>query len=247
MPKMSHNKVVAICEIYQNEVILSFSKYNKNKERQGFYSCKKCSIHKTKKTCYQKYGVENYTQTEFMRENNRKWMSSDKFKEKSKESLKEIYGADHYSKTNKFKSMMSELMKNNIKELKENGTYNCFLSHESNKELKEKGMLNKYGHKYSLQVQEIKDKIQNINLEKYGHITPLGNKEIQEKIKDIFIEKYGVDNPFKNKNIQEKIRLKNEERYNSIDKELFSSYKKIVRNLTNKNKKTLFKLNYFGF
>jgi uncharacterized CHY-type Zn-finger protein len=50
MPKMSHNKVIAICELCKSEKELPFSKYNKNKQRQGFYSCFKCSDRKRKLT-----------------------------------------------------------------------------------------------------------------------------------------------------------------------------------------------------
>ena len=167
MSKMSHNKVIAICEICETEKELPFSKYNTNKDRQGYYSCNGCSAKKRKATVKEKYGVENITQVDFIREMNRKWMSSDEFKEKSKESLIKHYGVDSYSKTEEFKSNFSIKMRENIRIKKENGTYDCPLSHDINKELKERGMLEKYGEKYPFNIPEIKEKIQNSNLEKY--------------------------------------------------------------------------------
>jgi hypothetical protein len=40
---------------------------------------------KGRKTSLDRYGVESYFQTDEMREMNRKWMSSEEFKSKSKE------------------------------------------------------------------------------------------------------------------------------------------------------------------
>ena len=62
MPKKSHNKVIAICEKCSSETELSFSKYNTNKDRQGYYSCSKCSGSKRKKSMLDKYGVEYFNQ-----------------------------------------------------------------------------------------------------------------------------------------------------------------------------------------
>jgi peptide methionine sulfoxide reductase MsrB len=184
MPKMSHNKVIAICEICKNESELPFSKYNNNKDRHGFYSCKKCSNIKRKRTNIEIYGVENICQLDEIRYINKKWMSSDEFKIKSEKTLIRKYGVNHYSKTDKFKTDFSNKMKEVIKEKKENGIYNCFLSLCENKELREKGMFDKYGATYSFQVPEIKKKIQESNLEKFGHISPFGNLDIQNKIKE---------------------------------------------------------------
>ncbi len=158
MPKMSHNKVIAICELCKTEIELAFSKYNRNKDRQGFYSCSKCSGKKRKITVKEKYGVEYFNQLESEKERMKIWMSSDEFKNKSKETLTEHYGVDSYSKTGEFKSNFSSKMKQIIKEKKENGTYNCPLSWEGNRELRDKGMIDKYGNHYSYNIPEIIEK-----------------------------------------------------------------------------------------
>ena len=90
MPKMSHNKVIAICELCLHEIELPFSKYNKNKDRHGFYSCNGCSNKKRKITVKEKYGVENFSQLDSEREKMKIWMSSDEFRNKSKKSLKNL-------------------------------------------------------------------------------------------------------------------------------------------------------------
>lgn len=191
LPKMSHNKVIAICEICFLEIELSFSKYNRNKERQGFYSCKKCSDKKRKVTNIQKFGVENIFNRSDVVENNRKWMSSDEFKEKSKKSLIDKFGVDSYSKTDEFKKIMSNFNLSHQTYLKEKRESTCLekYGYKSILEIpgiKEKGMFEKYGHTYSFHIPEIREKIQNINIKKYGHISPFGNKEVQKKLKEKF-------------------------------------------------------------
>ena len=158
MPKNSHNKVIAICETCKRETELKFSKYNKNKANQGYYACKKCCYNKRKITNLERYGVENYTQTEEMRNNNKIWMSSEEFKKKSKERLKEIYGVDHYSKTDEFKKDFSIKIKESVKQKKEQGIYDCPLTWEGNREKRDKGMIDKYGSSYSYDITEIIEK-----------------------------------------------------------------------------------------
>jgi hypothetical protein len=183
MPKMSKNIIIAICEVCYKESNLSYSKYNKNIERGGFYSCRECSNIKRKKTNLSKYGVEYIGQLEDNKERNRKWMSSEEFKEKSKNSLFYKYGVESYSKTNEFKTSLSILQKEIVNDKKNKGLYTCNLSNPENNKLKIDGMLRKYGEKYSFLVPKIKKKIQNKNLEKFGHISPFGNEEIQKDIK----------------------------------------------------------------
>ena len=54
-------RITAICECEDcnNETSISLYKYNVNKNRQGYYGCKKCSRKKFKKTCLYIYGDEN--------------------------------------------------------------------------------------------------------------------------------------------------------------------------------------------
>ena len=188
MSKKSKNIVIVICKVCESESELSFVKYNVNFDRGGFYSCKKCSGIKRKKTTLEKYGVENFSQLEIQRENARKWMSSKEFRNKSVNTQIEKNGC-LFVQTDKFREDNSIKHKEIIKNKKERSEYNCPLSLPSNRELRESAMFEKYGHTYSFHVESIKDKIQKTNLEKYGHISPFGNKEIQVSIKNNIIYK----------------------------------------------------------
>jgi hypothetical protein len=187
IPLMSHNKVIAICELCKEELEIIFSKYNLNKSRQGFYSCKKCSDNKRKITNFEKYGVENSFKREDVKIKNKIWMSSNEFKQKSTQKILELYGVDHFSKTDEYKKNSSKMNKERIKELKEKNEYDCPFLWTDNKEKREKAMFEKYGSTYSFSIPIIKQKIQNINLEKFGHVSPFGNKNIQKSIKEKII------------------------------------------------------------
>jgi hypothetical protein len=244
MPKMSHNKVIAICEMCFTEIELPFSKYNKNKERYGFYSCKKCSYEKRKITNKEKYGVENNFKREDVREKNKNWMSSDEFKEKSKKSLIEKFGVDSYSKTIEFRKMISEFNISNRDYLREKRENTCLekYGYKSILEipgLKENAMFEKYGASYSFLVPEIKEKIQNINLNTLGHTSPFGNEEIRKKSKKKLIELYGVDNVFKIPEIQKQIKSNREKMFVNIDLKEIERYRRSVRHLTKKYKEEL--------
>ena len=239
MPKMSKNIITAICEICELEYQLSYSKYNKNVERGGFYSCRKCSDVKRKKTTLEKYGVEYVSQRLEQKERQSKWMSSKEFRDRSNETQIGKYGV-LFVQTDKFREDNSIKHKEIIKNKKEIGEYNCPLSLSGNRELRESAMFKKYGHTYSFHIESIKHKIQTTNLERHGHISPFGNKEIQDKVKNTFIIKYGVDNPFKNIDIQNKININRELNINKLDIKLYKEYRKLVRFYTNKNKKELF-------
>ena len=93
-----------------------------------------------------------------------------------------------------------------IQDKKDKGIYNTSLSLPENKELREKGMYEKYGHTYSFHVESIRNKIQEGNLEKFGHISPFGNYDVSNKAKLTLKNKYGVDNPFKSKEIQDRTK-----------------------------------------
>lgn len=188
MPKKSHNIVTAICEICKSESELSFVKYNTNFDRGGFYSCKKCSSIKRKKTTFEKYGVDYVTQLPELKEKQSEWMASKEFRDKSNRTQIDKYGS-LFVQTDRFREDNSTKHKEIIKNKKERGEYNCSLSLSSNRELRESAMFEKYGHTYSFHVESIKNKIQTTNLEKYGHISPFGNKEIQKSIKDNIVYK----------------------------------------------------------
>lgn len=64
LPKNSHQMITAICENCGDEKVIRYHKYLDNKNRQGYYGCKKCSNIKREQTSIDKWGVSNYAKTE---------------------------------------------------------------------------------------------------------------------------------------------------------------------------------------
>lgn len=73
----------------------------------------------------------------------------------------------------------------------------------SKKEVREEGMLKKYGVKHPLESQELLDKMKETNLKKWGVEYTTQSVEVIEKMKKTNKERYGVDNVFKLKEYQE--------------------------------------------
>ncbi len=64
LPFVSHVKIDVICQICNLENKIMYCKYLNNKERHGFYGCRKCSRQKAALTSIDKYGVDNYSKTD---------------------------------------------------------------------------------------------------------------------------------------------------------------------------------------
>lgn len=73
--------------------------------------------------------------------------------------------------------------------------------------------LKKYGTENARQSQIINDKIKNTNLQRYGCEYGLQNVEVQEKCKKSNLEKYGVENQMQREEIKEKAKQTNLEKY----------------------------------
>jgi len=257
LPINSHIEVLCACDICGVERLLSYSKYNKNINRcddHKIYTCEKCSSMKRKSSTMKKYGVEYISQLDINKERMSKFMSSDEFKEKSRETMIEKYGVDHYSKTDQFKQDFSELYhsktdveKQSMKVKRENTCLEKYgektpLLNEEIKLKTEKTMFEKYGVRYSYQSDIIFDKFKSRLKEKYGYEFTFNIPEVKEKCKDTIIEKYGVENVFQSEEIKEKIRnyfLDNHGVENSmqvketINKSLMSKYNRgiIIKNI----------------
>ena len=75
-------------------------------------------------------------------------------------------------------------------------------------------MVEKYNG-FTLQSDELKEKVKQTCLHKYGVENPYSSKEVQEKIKNTFLDRYGIKNPMQSKEVQEKVKQTNIERYGS--------------------------------
>ena len=63
LPIVSHVKIEVICEICSKENKIMYCKYIDNKNRHGYYGCRKCSRQKAMMTCIDLYGVDSYNKT----------------------------------------------------------------------------------------------------------------------------------------------------------------------------------------
>lgn len=57
-------KITAVCEICGSHNKISYSKYNSNFSRHGYYGCRKCSQMKLEKTSLDKYGTRRPSQSD---------------------------------------------------------------------------------------------------------------------------------------------------------------------------------------
>lgn len=148
-----------------------------------------CVSHSQKVTLLEKYGVENISQIEEVKEKKKNlalekygettFLKTDEFKDKSKKTQLERYGVEHAMKNS------------NIKKKQQNTIFE------------------NYGVTSPLMSDEIKEKTKKTNLEKYGCEWTLGNKEVREKATETYILKYGFEHPMKNSQYVDNIKKSN--------------------------------------
>lgn len=207
---LSAVEIANIFNVSEKKVRIKLSKYEIKKPKDLLYK-------KIKENNIKKYGVENISQL-------------DEVKEKKKRSAQEKYGVDNISKADEIKEkkikkslekfgvkyvLQNESIKNRIKEtnLKIYGVSNPMKSKDVNKKA-QNTCFKKYGEKFPGQVEEFKEKIKKTNLEKYGVEYVLQNQDIKNKIIETKIKKYGIINNFKNPIIKEKIKETCMKKYN---------------------------------
>jgi len=251
LPNGTNNKVTAICEICGSESYISYSKYlvNKNRGNKGYYSCFGCKNHVKEKTCMEKWGVKSYSMTdEFKSTESAKWKGIQKGSEKAKITMLEKYGVDSYFKTNESKEFNRKWMSSS--EFKEKSKNTLMMRYGVDSYSKTDEFKRVVNSKMSQTIEKIKL----IFLEKYGVDSPfklnsvklrnfIRRDEIEDIKKSTCLEKYGFDNVSKVKHIYDKIRDTKVKNGNIIPDNLLSSwnlYKKEVRNVTRKNKKSLY-------
>lgn len=190
-------KVTAICEECGNENIIRLEKYNKNKERQGYYGCKKCSRKKFRLTNIEKFGYDNP-------------MKNERIKNKVEEGNLSKYGV----KTTLLETHTKEKIKKTLKE--RYGSETPF----SSEIIKQKSMIkmnDKYGVDYPLQSKEIYKKLKKTVLSKYNVEHPMKSEEVKTKLKNTNLERYGNVFPIKSQIVQEKIAEKYKLKYSHIN------------------------------
>ena len=136
LTKSSHAIIKVKCDICGHEKDLMYRFYSKNFNNQGFYCCsEKCSRIKANTTSVDKYGAENYRNTEKMEKTCLEKYGYDnpsqveKFKEKRKNTMIERHGVEYYVLSKDFSE------KSEITSIKNYGTTHPMMSDEM-KEIK---------------------------------------------------------------------------------------------------------------
>ena len=160
LQKNSMKVVKFRCDICGDIAEAIYENYNKRHDK-SIDVCRNCNSVKRKKTCLEKYGYENYTETPQMKEqiveaNLNKYgvpcyLQSQENREKIKQTLIEKYGADNPMKV------------------------------DSIKEKARQTNLERYGVEHVSQSDAIKEKTKKNNLEKYGVEYPIQRADIKAK------------------------------------------------------------------
>ena len=197
LPKGSNIEIDVCCDICNFGKKLKYNSYYKNTNgNTTIYTCKKCSHIKSKKTCLERYGDENYT--------NRK---------QSKKTCLERYGVDNVSKLDNVKKKKIEsnlinwgvenVFQSNIIKLK---IYNTIQdkygtdTYIKSLDFKQKYMkfCDKHGVDHYSQTDEFKRKFEKTCLYRWGYKTNLMNDDIKKRIALTNTMKYGFENHMMN-------------------------------------------------
>ena len=168
LPENTRKIVLARCDVCGKEYEITYKNYLLSIKNGGYLSCNKCKGEKSKNTCLEKYGVENPSQLE-------------EIKERKKETL-----FNNYDTYNVF-----DISNETIKE--KYGVDNVFQSEEIKEKIKETN-LKKYGVENPQQNKEIKEKTLETNLERYSVKHPLQSEEIKIKLKNT--QKQNIKNKY---------------------------------------------------
>lgn len=183
----------------------------------------KCSMldenvqNKIKKTCLNKYGVENPFQSEGIKQKIAKtnlekygdtsYARTPECREKMKRTCLERYGVEYNSQTEEYKIKFKETC------LERYGVENPFQSKEC-KEKSRQTCLEKYGSEIYTKTDEYKERYKNTCQEKYGCNNIFQLEKTKEKIKQTCLKKYGEDSYAKTHEYHKKRRKRIE--YNNL-------------------------------
>ena len=188
-------------------------------------------MEKTRKNNLQKYGVENISQIEHVRESKRIHKADKVYVSKEirvaniKKAFLQKYGVEHPMKTESVKNKMKTT------NLERYGV-ECTLKSNSVRDKIKTTNLEKYGYENPMSssiiqekaraaynsrsledVIETREKTVKTNMHKYGGISPLSNPEIKQKVKLTNLERYGCENPSSSEIVKRKIQNNNLEKY----------------------------------
>jgi len=190
---LTHGSLVEIdvkCDICAGERKITYKRYVDNIKKYGIFSCsRKCANIKRKKTNLEKYGVENVSSNQII-------------KDKKVQTCLNNYGVENYTQTNNYKEKYKKTC------LEKYGVENANQSDIVKEKIKIT-CLEKYGVTSPLKNTEIMNKLIKNNLEKYGTEFYMSTEEFKEKSKQTNLDRYGVEKYYN----FEKITNTNIERY----------------------------------
>ncbi len=217
----SNIKVNVKCDMCENTKYINFSMYNKNFKKYNIYTCSNiCAIIKNRKTCFEKYGDENYNNVDKRKNTNiikygiDNPMKLDFVKDKVKKTKFEKYNDENYNNRN-----LSNKTKN---ERYGDENYN-------NRDVCKITILERYGVNHYSKTDEYKEKIKNTCIERYGVDNYSKTNEYKEKIKNTCIERYGVDSSNKSDMIKKKKVLSMLDKYGFISNSMTKESKDKLR------------------
>jgi hypothetical protein len=177
-----------------------------NINNMNIYTCKTCSNIKRKITNNKKYGVDNISQSDIIKNKKMKttlknWgvenpSQSTYVKNKKSETMLENYGVEYV--------FQSDELRNNMKKtcLKKYGNENY-----NNRNDSIRTCLNKYGVKNISQSNDIKRKKYDTSLKNYGVEHPAILDEMKNKVRKTNLERYGVEYYTKTEEFENKRKL----------------------------------------
>ena len=174
-------------------------------------------INKIKQTCINKYGVDNPSKDDIIKNKIKKklykngmwYVETEECKKKTKETNIKKYGVDSYSKLNEYHEKVKKTS------IKRYGVDSYNKTNES-KELVKQENIKKYGTESYLSTDEFKEKSKQTNIKKRGVTSHTKTNEYKTKMKKYYLKKYGVEYPTQHKEFANKMISTMIEKYGEI-------------------------------
>lgn len=186
LPTGSHSIVDVLCDYCKNNVLkLPYRQYLKTLKTNGKTCCKNCKGAKIKESTLKKYGVENISQL-------------DNVKQKKKETTLMHYGVESPLQS---KEILDKLQSTCLAKY---GAPCSFMNEEVRENYK-KTLSEKYGVDNVWEIEEVKKKVNETIKFKYGVDNVSCNEEIKEKKRQASLKKYGTEYVLQSNEVREKI------------------------------------------
>ena len=191
--RKSSQLIDVLCDYCGVEKNPTFKSYMDSIEKSGTYACRSCYSKKLKDIFLKKWGVENPSQL-------------DSVKEKKKETYIKNYNVEHYSKTDEYKEKIKSTS------LEKWGDDHYSKTDEYKEKIKSTSLEN-WGVESPFSTKEVKDKIKETNKKRWGFENPFQSEDVKDKIKKTNLERWGVEYVFQSDYIKDKIRKTNFEKF----------------------------------